>query len=182
MNPFEGSVVNSTLVIEAISNCRQVPFSYINYKLNEHRQLPSPENKINDINYNSCSSKKTRVGKKPKYFFPKIGFNLNTTPIRKYKSNFITLSTLITMKSLVTLLGFLVTSRPNHVQNSNELFHRTAVLYHFPLTPLFDYTTKIEPTHCVSFLSCILFLSNGKTLLKIYTQITFLKVKKYHPV
>ena len=50
------------------------------------------------------------------------------------------------MKSLVTLLGFLVTSRPNHVQNSNE-FHRTAVLYHFPLTPLFDYTKKIEPTH-----------------------------------
>ena len=51
------------------------------------------------------------------------------------------------MKSLVTLLGFLVTSRPNHVQNSNE-FHRTAALYHFPLTPLFDYyTKKIEPSH-----------------------------------
>ena len=55
------------------------------------------------------------------------------------------------MKSLVTLLGFLVTSRPNHVQNSNE-FHRTAALYHFPLTPLFDYyTKKIEPSHWVSW-------------------------------
>ena len=74
---------------------------------------------------------------KNKYFFAKIGFPLNTTPIRKYKLNFIISSTLITMKSLVTLLGFLVTSRPNHVQNSNE-FHRTTVLYHFPLTPLFE--------------------------------------------